>query len=257
MCRLRPSVTSALLIGLLALAGPAQSSGSIFYRATLSGHQELEWKLDGATTGCESRHGTGSGRLTFNFHNSGSTLAAPTAKRNSMAFTLSIPSAASGTITGAFSDTLAARCEADPPREATNSPTTGCGSAKFSLRADFLYRNDGFVYVTGVPAPGPGSAGGECPFPFEQRFEHASSEAGLCGDGTQIWKRSWGVVSAQGRGLFASRIAITPRALLRPKHRTIILTGAARVACTVPSEYSGGVQITGKLTYALTLKRFR
>jgi hypothetical protein len=261
MRRLRLVSASTLLTGLflLALISPAQSV-AVTYKSTLSGKQELDWKVDGVTTGCESRRGSGSGHMEFHFRNSEPVLAIVVPKGRGMSIPLSIPSLATGSIAGTFADSLVTQCEAQPPREASTWPTTGCGSTKFGLRADFQYREDGFIYVTGPPLPYTSFPGakppGSCPFPFEQDFEHgAASSPFPCGDASQQWKRSWGVATAQGEGLFASRLAIKPRALLRPKHKTLTLTGSAKVACNVPSEYSGGVQITGKLTYALTLKR--
>jgi hypothetical protein len=263
MRRLRLFSASAPLTGLvlLALIGPAPSIAAVSYKATLSGKQELDWKVDGVTTGCESRHGAGGGHMEFHFRNSGPVLAVVVPRGRGMSIPLSIPSVATGSIAGTFADSLAKQCEAQPPRESSTWPTTGCGTTKFGVRADFLYREDGFIYVTGPQLPYTSVPGakppGNCPFPFEQSFEHASGSPFPCGDASQQWKRSWGVATTQGQGLFASRLAVKPRALLRPKHKTLTLTGSATVACNVPSEYSGGVQITGKLTYALTLKRAR
>ena len=59
---MRRSALVVLVLISLASAAPAASARSVVYRATISGQQELEWKVDGTTTGCESRRGAGKGR---------------------------------------------------------------------------------------------------------------------------------------------------------------------------------------------------
>ena len=246
-------MTFALLTALAAT--PAHGAD---YKVTVSGKQELSWKVDGTTGNCEIRRGAGSGSVTFRFRDRGAAPAGATAQGKGMYFGTSIPSKATGEIQGAFTDSLATACPGFGPGDPVIAPVKGCGAMTFGVRVDFQYRSDGFVYVTGPEVPlGPVSLAaltGECPFPLGGGFD-SGSDRSACGDGNQLYKRSWGVSSAFGQGLFASRIAVKPKALLRPKRKTVVLTGSARVDCTIPSQYSGGVKITGKLTFALTAKR--
>ncbi len=248
-----------LSVGMLgALGGVPATAGAVDYSVSISGRQDLEWKLDGTRGNCELRRGAGSGKVSFRFASRKAAPAAALARGRGMFFATSIPSTATGTLAGAFTDTVAAACPGFVPSDPVTDPTGGCGPVRFGVRVDFQYRSDGFVYVTGPNAPlGPVSlaqAGGECPFPLGGRFDETSDRK-ACGDGAQQWQRSYGVSYAGGQGLFSSRFALKPRALLRPRKKTIVLTGKAVVDCTVPSSYSGGVKITGKLTYAMTLKR--
>ena len=248
-----------LLAGVLgALAAAPAAARDITYSVSISGRQELQWKLDGTRGNCELRRGAGSGSVSFRFASRKAVPAPALARGRGMFFATSIPSTATGTIAGSFTDTVAAACPGFVPGDPVTDSTGGCGPVRFGVRVDFQYRSDGFVYVTGPGTPlGPVSlaqAGGDCPFPVGGRFEDTNDRS-ACGDGSQLWRRSWGVSSAAGEGLFSSRFAVTPRALLRPRKKTIVLTGKASVDCTVPSSYSGGVKITGKLTYAMTLKR--
>lgn len=241
-----------------ALGTGTAAARDVQYSASISGRQELEWKVDGTRGDCEKRRGAGSGRVSFRFASRTAVPSPALARGRGMYFATSIPSTATGTIAGAFTDSLAAACPGFEPAGPTTEPAGGCGATRFGIRVDFQYRSDGFVYVTGPQTPlGPVSlaqAGGQCPFPMGGRFEDTNDRT-ACGDGSQLWRRSWGVSSGDGEGLFASRFSLSPRALLRPRKRTIVLTGKAAVDCTVSSSYSGGVKITGKLTYALTLRR--
>ena len=253
---MRRSLIVLVLISLTA-AAPAASARSVAYRATISGQQELEWKVDGVTTGCESRRGAGKGRVAFRFREQRAIPTSANSFGKEMTFNVSIPSKATGSISGAFTDSVATACPGFAPREPLTSPVTGCGSTTFGLRVDVQLRG-AYLYVTGPNTPlGPVSTSqtsGDCPFQLGGGIT-TTSDRSACGDGTQLWKRSWGVSSAQGQGLFASRIANSGRGLLRPKRRTTTLSKRVAVDCTVPSQYSGGVKITGVLRYTLTLRR--
>ena len=254
------SLGAALLIvcALGALGATPAAARDVDYSVSISGKQDLQWKVDGTRGNCEVRRGAGSGSVSLRFASRKAVPAAALARGRGMFFATSIPSTATGTIAGSFTDTLASACPGFGPGDPVTDPTDGCGTKRFGIRVDFQYRSDGFVYVTGPSAPlGPVSlaqAGGQCPFPMGGGFDDTNDRK-ACGDGSQLWRRSWGVASGDGQGLFASRFALTPRALLRPRKKTIVLTGKATVDCTVPSSYSGGVKITGKLTYAMTLRR--
>src|SRR6185369_15575673 len=57
----------------LVLAAPCHAA---VFRATVSGQQELSWKLDGTTGDCEIRHGIGHGDVKITFKSSKSALIA-------------------------------------------------------------------------------------------------------------------------------------------------------------------------------------
>ena len=256
--RRRRTLASLVLVSALATLTAAPAHGAS-YKVTISGKQELTWKVDGTTSGCEVRRGAGSGSVRFSFRDRGAAPAGALARGRGMYFATSIPSKATGTISGAFTDSSATPCPQFAPGDPVIDPTGGCGAETFGVRVDFQYRDDGFIYVTGPQVPlGPVSLaalGGECPFPLGGGFD-SSSDRAACGDGSQLWKRSWGVAYSGGQGLFASRIAVKPKTLLRPKGKTVVLTGSAKVDCTIPSQYSGGIKLTGKLTYTLTARKY-
>ena len=116
-------------------------------------------------------------------------------------------------------------------------PAGGCGATKFGLRVD-LTAKGAFVYVTGPRVPlGPVSiaqSSGECPFPVDGSFLD-STDFAACGDGKQLWKRSWGVASSAG-GAAGEPVHIRPRQLPKRK-RTRVFPKRANVDCTMPSRY--------------------
>lgn len=257
--RLAPALTTAALVAVLAvvLAVPAHSAGPVLYKVSVSGTQELTWNVDGTTKGCEVRHGVGSGRVAFRFHDTAAVPTIATTVAKGLSFLLSIPSTATGTITGSLGESVATPCPGSAPSDPTTVPGTGCGATKFGLRMDAEFRSNGFLYVTG-PNVTQSTNPGDCPFPIDHNSIFAGSfDWSACGDGKQGWQRSWGLVTSQGEGLLASRIALKPNAVLRPKHKTLLLTGKSAFECTLPSVYTGGVHMAGKLTYALTIKRAR
>jgi hypothetical protein len=93
-----------------------------------------------------------------------------------------------------------------------------------------------------------------CPFPLGGSFDDGSDRTS-CGDGRVLYKRSWGVSSAYGQGLLASRIHMTPKQLFKGKRKVVTITGRKSIECTVSSSYSGGIKMVATLTYTLTLKR--
>lgn len=258
MARPTPVLTTALIVGLATavLAAPAHSAGPLLYNVGVSGTQELSWKVDGTTPACESRRGSGSGTVKFRFHDDGATPTTALAKGRGMTFAAGVPSTATGSISGAFTDSLAAACPGNLPAEPSTLPTTGCGATKFGIRVDAQYRSNGFLYVTG-PNPMVSLISTNCPFPMDFNVFAGSFDWSSCGEGRQQWQRSFGLNTSQGEALLASRIAVKPRAILHPRRSKITLTGSAKVDCTVPSRYSAGVHFTGKLTYTLTARRVR
>ena len=247
----RALLGGALLVSIAALP---QGAGATVFKTSIRGQQELDWKLDGTTGSCEIRHGTGSGHVGFHF---ASSKPAPglSASAKRLAFTVSIPSVAKGSLAGAFTDTVETPCPGFTPSETFTEDASGCGATKFGLRVDVISRG-AFLYVTGPNAPlGPVSiaqSGGYCPFPLGGSSWDTSLDRTECGDGKQLWQRSWGVSSSGGEGLFASRIHMTPKPF---KGKKLTITGRKSIECTIPSQYTGGVKMTGKLTYTLTLKR--
>jgi type 1 fimbria pilin len=250
--RARCVLLSAVLVAMIA-ALPHAASAAVF-KTSISGKQELTWKLDGTTGNCEIRRGTGNGTVSFRFK---STKPAPafSASGGKLSFTVSIPSVATGSIAGTFTDKVETPCPGFEPREPFSEDVSGCGATRFGVRADVV-SHGAFLYVTGPNTPlGPVSisqAGGYCPFPLGGSSWDTSLDRSGCGDGKQLWKRSWGVSSSGGEGLLASRIHMTPKQLRRKK---LTITGRASVDCTIPSQYTGGVKLIASLKYTLSLKR--
>jgi hypothetical protein len=232
-----------------------QIAGAATFRTTVSGKQELTWKLDGTTGNCEIRHGVGQGVVSFKFKSSKPAVIGVNAGRVDG----SIPSVASGTVSGSFTDTVQTPCPGFEPMDPFTESAGGCGATHYGIRVD-LSRHGAFVYVVGPEVPlGPVSiaqSGGDCPFPNGGSSFSTSGDRTACGDGQQVWQRSWGVGGPTG--LFASRMHITQKSLLRVKRgKTKQLTGRKDVDCTTDSQYSGGIKMTGKLTYTLSIKRLR
>src|SRR3954447_10272023 len=106
---MRRLLLCALLGGALFAALPL-SAGAASYRASISGSQELSWKVDGTSGSCEIRRGKGEGKVSFRF---ASTRSAPVTAGKSgggLIFVGSIPSTAKGTIAGAFTDSPETPC---------------------------------------------------------------------------------------------------------------------------------------------------
>ena len=171
------------------LAVPAHSAGPTLYKVSVAGKQELTWKVDGTTKACEVRHGVGSGRVAFRFHDSAAVPTSAVAK--GLSFAVSIPSTATGRITGTLGDPVATPCPGSVPREPTTNPGTGCGATKFGLRLDAEFRSNGFLYVTG-PNVTHSANPGDCPFPIDYNSIFAGTfDFKPCGDGKQAWQRSF------------------------------------------------------------------
>jgi hypothetical protein len=245
----------ALLGGALFVAFPLSADAAV-YRASISGSQEVSWKVDGTRGNCEIRRGKGEGKSSFRFASAKAALVTAGRSGGGLAFVGSISSTARGTIAGAFADTLETPCPGYEPGKSLTDPAGGCGAAKFGLRVD-LTAKGAFVYVTGPEVPlrsgSLAQSSGQCPSPIDGSFL-SSSDFSACGDGTQQWKRSWGVASSAGRGLLATRLHLTPGQLPKRKHKRTFAKRTA-IDCTMPSSYSGGVKIAGTLKYTLTLKR--
>jgi hypothetical protein len=252
---MRRLLLCALLGGALLAALPL-SAEAASYRASISGSQKVSWKVDGTSGNCEIRRGKGEGTVSFRFASAKPAPVAAGKSGGGLAFVGSIPATAKGTIAGAFTDSPETPCPGFEPSPSVTDPAGGCGATKFGVRVD-LTAKGAFVYVTGPRVPlGPGSisqSSGDCPFPVDGSFLD-STDFAACGDGKQLWKRSWGVASSGGRGLLASRWHLTPQQLPKRK-RTRVFPRRATVDCTMPSRYTGGVRITGTLNYTLTLKR--
>jgi hypothetical protein len=250
--RRTPARVAVLGCALLGLAA-AQADAAV-YRTSISGRQHVSWKVDGTAGGCEVHRGRGEGAVTFTVKSS---KAAPlTGGTRRVPLLGSIPSVATGSIEGRFADTVETPCPGFEPGDPVIEPVDGCGSTRFGIRVDVTPKG-AFTYINGPATPlGPVStagARGTCPFPVDTPIL-SSNDFTACGDGQALWRRSWGIGSSGGQGLLASRISVTPKRLPR-KGRTRVLTGRATVDCTMSSPYSGGVKVTGSLTYRLTVKR--
>lgn len=248
-------LSGLLLVAIAASASPA-SARAVSYRVSVSGQQELTWSVDGTSGSCEIRHGAGNGRVAFRFRSPKPGTGVAKKHGGGLLFLSSIPATATGTIAGTFTDSVSTPCPGFEPSATFTEPVDGCGATKFGVRVD-ASAHGAFVYVTGPnwPLGPPGSisaTGGSCPF----LPSVGSSDFSTCGDGKKLWQRSW-AFGAQGAGLAASRIAVKPRTLLRPKRRTTLLTGRAKVDCTMTSQYTGGTKIALDLRYTLTLRRIR
>lgn len=249
-----------VVAGVVALtAALPQFAAAASFKMTVRGSQTFSWSLDGLTSSCEVRRGTGSGTSSFKFKSSSSSLVNVNTRKKHPSIGTSNTATATGTVTGNFSDTLATACEGYFPADSYIAPTTGCGDTKEGLRLDLVPRG-AFVYVTGPNVPlGPVStaASGDCPSPVGSSLL-LSSDLSACGDGQNLWQRSWGVAYS-GRGLFASKLSISGKRLAKTrKGKTAQITGRAVVDCNVPASfYSGGVTMTGELKYTLSFKRVR
>lgn len=235
-----------------------QAAGAAIFRASISGKQELTWKIDGTRGSCEIHRGTGDGTVSFRFKSSKATTIFVSSSGSRLSFAGSIPSViAKGTLAGQFTDSVATPCPGNEPEQPVTDDAGGCGPTRFGMRVD-IQAKGAFLFVTGPEAPlGPVSvslAGGGCPFPLGGSFD-SGGDRSACGDGRQVWQRSWGVSTANGQGLFSSKVHMTPRQLLHAKHKVVTITGRKAVSCTVPSSYSGGIAMTGSLTYTISLKR--
>ena len=81
-----------------------------------------------------------------------------------------------------------------------------------------------------------------------------SSDLSQCGDGTDLYRRSWGVSGAAG--LLASKFSISIRTLLKTrKGKSKSITGKAVVDCSPLSTYTAPRPIKAELKYTLTFKR--
>lgn len=236
----------ALVLAALATVGLTATAHAAVYQVSLSGTQELAWSVSGTTGDCEIRQGTGSGKVTFAFRSKTPGFVTIGAGSSTLG---SITAQATGTIDGAFADTVATPCPGQLPADPVTEPTSGCGATRFGLRADLTLKGAG-LSVTGTSMP-PADVGDGCPFYLGSSFT-SESPGPKCGDGSQLWQRSWGVSSAGGAGLLASKLSFGARTLRRP---TTTLTKRQTLDCTLDSPYSGGVRITGTLRYTLTFKR--
>jgi hypothetical protein len=238
----------AVLVVLATLAAGVASADAATYRVTFSGTQELTWKVDGTTSACESRRGAGQGTVKLSIKgDKPATMFSSGSKRISLLG--SIPSTVKGSITGQFTDTLVTRCQDFEPGPAVTAPTTGCGATAFDLRVDFKPVG-AFTYLVGPSMPG-GKTGEGCP-DFQELA--SSNERTACGDDDALHRRSWGVASSHGAGMFATRLsAAQTKAVKRGGKKT--LTGRTPVECTLDSQYSGGVKLVGVLKYSVSVKR--
>ena len=230
-----------------------QAAGAAVFRTTFSGQQELSWKLDGTTGDCEIRRGVGQGDVKVKVKSSQAGLIAVNGRRVDG----SITSVAKGSVSGSFTDTVQTPCPGFEPAEPYTASAAGCGPLRYGIRVD-LSRHGAYIYVVGPEVPlGPVSiaqSGGDCPFPNGGYGFSTDGDRTACGDGRQVWQRSWGVGGPTG--LFASRLHVTNKGLLRiRKGTTKSITGRKDVDCTTGSQYSGGIRMLGKLTYTLSMKR--
>jgi hypothetical protein len=237
------SALRALVLAAFASVGVASTAHAALYQVSIKGTQSLQWSVNGTTGDCEVRQGTGSGKVEFSFASkSPGYITLPGASAQG-----SITGQATGKIDGSFADTVATPCPGQTPADATTDPTSDCGATKFGLRADLTLKGHD-LYVTGTSMP-PASTGGDCPFYVGSTFVGATPGP-KCGDGSQMWQRSWGVSSAGGAGLLASKLPLG-----KLKKPTTTLTKRQTVSCTLDSQYSGGIKISGTLQYTLTFKR--
>ncbi|MBI5309926.1 MAG: hypothetical protein HZB14_02675 [Actinobacteria bacterium] len=247
-----------LVLSIAVFAAFAQSASAASFKVSVRGTQYLNWSLDGNTNNCEVRRGQGSGEAKFSFKSTGRNSLFVGSGRKAPRIVGSVNAQANGTISGSFSDTLVTACDPFAPADPYIAPATGCGDTSFGLRVDLKTRG-AFVYVNGPSMPGSGgsiAAVGLCPFPIDNSLL-LSTDLSACGDGSNLWQRSWGVASSGGQGLFASKLSISSKRLLKTrKGKSKVITGRAVVSCNVPASlYAGGVTMSGELKYTLTLKR--
>jgi hypothetical protein len=246
----RVLILGALL--LLVLAATVASAGATSFKASVAGQQELTWSVDGTSGSCETRHGAGSGTVSFKFRSLKPGTAAATKHGNGLSFSSSMPSKATGSIAGTFTDSVATACPGFEPRPTFTEEASGCGATTFGVRVD-ASAHGAFIYVNGPNVPlGPVSTSASGPCPFLSSL--SSTDFAICGDGNKIWQRSW-AFGAAGAGLAVSKIAVKPSKLLKPKKKTTLLTGRSRVDCTMPSQYTDGIKIALDLKYTITLKK--
>ena len=246
-------LTGALALLVLALIVPTASAA--VFKASIKGTQEVSWSVDGTTSACESRRGTGSGVAKFSFKSPKSAPLFVGSGRKAPKIVGSLTTKATGTQSGSFSETVATACPGFEPGDPYTTPAQGCGATSFGIRVDFKTRG-AFVNVTGPSVPlGPVSlANTGCPTSLDAH--PMSNDLTACGDGVAQDQRSWGIADAAGEGLLFSKLHISSKKLLKTKKRkSKKITGRAVVDCNVPSLYSGGISYKAELKYTLTLKR--
>lgn len=249
----RHLLLAVLLTTAFAAAAPAASAAT--FKTSISGTQELTWKLDGTEGSCDIRRGAGGGTVSFKFASPRSEPVFVDRSGRSLKIVGSLNAAAKGSINGAFQIQTVAACPGFTPDypEPLVSPATGCGATAYKLRADFWTRG-AFTYLTGVKTTG-AFATGECPFPTDLSILQ-TTDFTTCGDGANQWQRSFGVTNSRGEGLFGSRMAISVKRLMRLKRgKSKTITGRKQVSCNMPSQYSGGVSYEGDLRYSIKFKR--
>ncbi len=161
----------------------------------------------------------------------------------------SIPALATGSVTGDFVSSVAAPCPGDSAGETVTERTNDCGDKKFGVRVDVKLVGTK-LYVNG-PGAAPTPNVSDCPFPVGGVMDNTNDRTS-CGDGAQMYQRSYGVSVTGGIGLLASVVTVKPSSLTKP---TVRLSKREQISCTIDSEYGGGVKVTGTLRYTITLKR--
>jgi hypothetical protein len=235
---------AAIVCALLVASSASAKSGS--FKVSVIGTQSYSWSLDGTSGSCEIKRGAGSGANKFSFK---SPKSAPFFVSSSAGILGSLNATAKGNRTGAFSVTTVTPCPGFEPGPPFTDDASGCGDYKYNLRLDFKQKG-AFNYVTGPNLTHPP---GVCPSPVDSSILQ-SNDLSQCGDGTPIYKRSWG--AGDGVGLLASKLAVSTKPLLKTrKGKSKSISGKASVDCKPASTYSNPVTIHAELKYTLTFKR--
>lgn len=245
-----------MIVVLAALAAGTQSAAAAVFKATATGNQHLEWTVSGSDSGCEVRTATGSGATDFKFSTPKAAFLFVASSKKSAKVVGSINTVAKGAVSGSFSEATTTPCPGFAPAPPRTEDSSGCGPIKIGIRLDFNTEG-AFVYVAGPKGflAGEKSIVGDCPSPVGSSWQ-SSNDVTACGDSfTKQSRRSWGVSSAWGLGLFASKLTISKKLAKMKKGRSKTINGKTSVDCRVGSPFSGGVTFKGDLKYAVKFTR--
>lgn len=242
--KLRYLIATCAALAVVSMPASASAASSGVFKVTASGKQSLTWSLNGTRGSCEIQTGNGSGSSGFSFKSSKAGFLTVSKASGILG---SITTSAKGTRAGSFTETYTA-CPGFVPPPTFTADASGCGDFKTGIRMDFNTKN-ALTWVTGPASPLPG---GICPIYGDFLF---SNDLTACGDSNTQYKRSYGV-SFNGAGLFASKLGISVKSLLKVKTgKKKTITGKSTVECKPQSTYSNPITLKGELKYSLVFKR--
>ena len=265
MSRIAARLLAALVLSAAAMPAAAQAQIEI-YHAAVSGSQTVTWAVDGTqVSGCETRQGTGNGKVTFTYRTTRLTLATANSRGygGKFAFDMGARMHAHGSQTGTFTDSPAgSTCVDLTPEPPFTSDASACGATDFWLGGT-LRAAGAFAYLYGGQLFGPGLADRpnhldfrKCPFGTDFTSGDADrTDACNVAASAPIWQTTGEVNDTWGRGLVNYRFPASAAAFTNPKKRVTVLTRHITRTCVLPSSYAGGVRFTVDASVTLKLTR--